>query len=250
MLKRPTSLTTLVLLIVFPLGIQFGDEDSTSTTIGVSGGGGHYAALFENCEGDVLEKDEREFAEGEIEVAYQKRYHGRRALRLRLGVGAVKFSDVNNLALGDEPDLWFFRPGMRFDFSHVGLGVGLLQTSKPIPTGEHDEFLSGDTFNETLPTGTLWIGSLRTVYIDLSFYHDGPLLSSGALTTGLGAKLGQRVHAWAGLSDMGPYSAAGFLLRTDVRVAKQLDLGAQIRFGGTNGIDETSFNLGIEYRVH
>jgi hypothetical protein len=251
MVRRPASLTTFALLVVFPLGIQFGDEDSTSSTsIGVSGGGGHYAALLKNCEGETVEKEKREFGEGEVDFSYQKRFGGRRALRFRLGVGAANFSDVDTPRLGNESDFWFFRPGIRFDFSHLGLGVGLLRTSEPIPSGDHDWLWGDDDFSEILPTGTLWVGSLRTVYVDFSFYHDGPLLSSGAVTTGLGAKLGKRVHAWAGISDIGPYSAAGFLLRSDVRMTRRLDLGAQLRFGGASGIDETSFNLGLAYRVH
>ena len=256
MLRRPGSLATFVLLAAFPLGIQFGDEDSSSTTIGVSGGGGHYAAILENCEGQTIAKEEREFGEAEVFAAYQKRYPGRRAIRLHLGAGAGKFSGASNPELNTssidsgEGDFWYIRPGMRFDFSHLGFGLGLLHTSEPLPTGMHDWFSDNESFPEFLPTGTLWVGSLRTVHFDVSFYHDGPLLSSGAVTSGLGLNLGKRFDVWAGISDIGPYSAAGFLLRTDVGVTDRLDVGLQGRIGGSNGLDESSFNLGMAYRLH
>jgi hypothetical protein len=250
MVRRPTSLTTFVLLAVFPLGIQFGDEDSTSTTLGVSGGGGNYVALLRSCEDEVIRKDEREFAEGDVWVAYQKHYHGRRAIRLHFSGGAANFSGADSLFTGrSSEDFWYFRPGVRFDFSHIGFGIGLLHTSEPIPTGQDDLAADDDGFPETLPTGTIWIGSLRTIYVDASFYQEGPLLSTGALTIGLGARLGQRVDAWGGVSAFGPYSDGGVLLRTNLQMTKRIGLGVQARLGQSDGSDENSFNVGISYRV-
>ncbi|HET9887774.1 MAG TPA: hypothetical protein VFR10_09685, partial [bacterium] len=75
--------------------------------------------MLRDCELQEGQKDEREFAEGDLWVAYQKHYEGRRAIRLHLSAGAANFSGVDNLFTAQSSqDFWYFRPGVRFDFSH------------------------------------------------------------------------------------------------------------------------------------
>jgi hypothetical protein len=235
-------------LLSLPLAVSVEvPADSVVTQLRVSGGAGSYLSVVRDCEGDVVSESKVGFVD--VGVSFE-RISG----KWGMGVQGGYLNDDRRVAddypptdeTGGYPPTaadegyFFLSPQVQFHSQWVGSTLGVLYTTKPLPSDDAD-VTEGDGGAHLYPTVSVRVGPAARFYGSLHFLSVYPPYSGGDyVTAGLGGRPTSWWELWAGVGAGGLYSNGGVVIQMDFALNRRLRLGFNGRYG-----DESNYGLGV-----
>ena len=218
------------------IGVAPNPEDE-EMTIELVGGFGQYAWI-EGCN----EPEKAEFRETGFSI--EKRMDKERSIGVRAHYLAGDFPTRNPVLGGDlilhETSIFAVNPYFRVDNARASAAFGLLMATD-------DLSCSGCTIGRFSPSIYLRVNT-PAGYVDFDFFHSPALLSANQVSIGLVAFLpDSRANFRLGLG-AGPYDEVGLTGMLELPVAPRLSVKPSVRFGASEGINETALSIGMSYR--
>ena len=242
------------ILIPYVLGFSSNPADTSSTTIGLAGGGGSYSVVSRDCSGRVLDIKDHPFSDLGMSIDHKISI-------VRIGVKAGVASISNSTVDGT---LRYINPTIGIDTRYFGLQAGPLFTDEFGGSffGEAG-FRGGPTYSEW--NGTSFVqhystvypsGSLRLGYLDDWCFTSGlldnlPLVSGGGLfDVGVGFHSGDNPASrlWFGLGFF-PFDRAILSAKGDFPIMSNVVLNLQGNFK-TGDATEYGFAIGTKIILH
>jgi hypothetical protein len=241
-LRRFPAFLGVFLLMPILVGVEESEHDSSSVDFVVAGGHGSYAArvVQGGCGGTVVNRVQLPFDDVGGSIGYRPAY----PFEFRLNGGTLSQSIVaeNDADERDEVENAYINPAFAIESVPFGLGVGVLCARRDLRMGD-------DLLSTVSPTAHFRFGTPR-LYGSVSMLEGIPLFSGGGfIDLGIGIRPNRRFSCWTGISLPGPYDKTGLLLETDLAVYGGLRARMTGRLGGSEGVKERAFSLGLDYRV-
>jgi hypothetical protein len=226
----------LAFLGILPLQIAVAPKDSAVTNFRISGGYGQYAQILRGCEG-VVDKEKIPFSEIGISIDHKT------GSCFRLGLHATEIWTKKESANHqyDRPvEIMALNPFINAEWKNFAIGGGYLWASKSLLNLDDDS-------EEHRPSVYFRVGNTKTVYVDASYLQTTPVYSGSLFRAGLGSHKSPGFGWWFGVG-YGPYDKGGLMVKTDLRLQRNLYLDALLRLGGSEGISENAVGLGLTYK--
>lgn len=241
LLKNTTS---LLLLIPYMCAFTTNPADDPELSAAIALGGGSYAEVSRDCNGNVSSVTEHPYNEYAASVRY-------RISNLELGLTG---GQTNGLQIGPryvyEPDgtlredarqrLHYLAASMGFTTTYIGMDLGYLFSLNGQPVG----FERGQGESTGMPTGMLRLGRVDRVHFSASLARNFPLLSGGGLVdAGLGFPVGSNgSQLWLGLGAF-PYDGLVFSCKGDVSLSDRFAITPTLHAKGGDAF-EYGYSIG------
>lgn len=236
-----------IILTPYILGFSPNPADTSSTTIGIAGGGGSYAVVSRDCSGHVL--DVNNYPISDIGVSIDHKVSAFR-LGAKAGIASISTPDGDGILRYINPtagiDTRFFSlqagPLFTNNFGGYFLGTrGLL--GNPTYTGWNG-ISNGVLYSTMYPSVSLRLGYLDKWYFTSGLYDNLPLISGGGLLDfGIGFHSGDNPASrlWFGLG-VCPFDGATLSARGDFPIMHDVLLNLK---GNFKSGDATEYCVGI-----
>jgi hypothetical protein len=235
--KGLVSLAVLVLPVEVEVPAEAPrDSSGPQVTIDVLGGGGSYAIIPRDCQGQQVAPA--------IGVPYREAAwaFGVEDPPWRVGVRMGRLWIDHQE--GARETTWV-NPHVALGWSHLGFGAGPFVGASDLP--RIVDPVNPIPYRAAPPLSAhLWAGA-RAVNLRLSVMESDPLLSGGGYVRyGLRIVPRDRFDLFAGVS-AGPFDEKGLFASLDVPVHERVSILTRIRVGSSAGERETGFALGLRW---
>ena len=238
----------LCLIVILPLAVGVETPtDSSYTKFRVLGGGGSYASIIRDCEGNPVTKRQYSYRDFGAEISHK--------LKQPLTIGAKGGYVRDGQPIRTPTDtvsvdkrFFYINPCLSLEQEWFGLGGGILISEEHLT--EIDDQVTEERGKALYPSLHLRFGTLEEVYFSTSLYENLPLYSGGGyFDLGVGLNpLPSKLHTWLGLSG-GPFDNVGLASKMDVRLNQNWELNARGRYGDAEGIAEWGIAAGLTYNL-
>ena len=242
----------LLILLPYMIGFSPNPADSSSTTIGIAGGGGSYSVVSRDCSGRVLDMKDYPFTDFGISVDHKFSAFD---IGIKGGIASIN-------SAGGEGTLQYVNPTIGVNTGFLGLQLGPLFTNdfggsfftrKGI-FGERGyrydwsyDGLFTPQYTKVYPTGSLRLGFLDKWYFTTGIYDNLPIISGGGLfDMGIGFHTGDNPASrlWFGVGGL-PFDGALLSGKGDFPLSDKLILNLQGNFH-TGDATEYCFAIGTK----
>jgi hypothetical protein len=150
----------------------------------------------------------------------------------------------------------YFNPFLSLEWRWVGMGIGLVASTKPLRAGETEELPLDDDVDGA-PSGHFRLGDPSVIFASFQYWESVPIYSGGGRTVvGVGSGAAGPVDLWFGRSFEGPYASEGWMGRLGIDISSRWSLDFTYRdqtsepaysTQGEPTIDEWGMAAGLRY---
>jgi len=206
-----------------------------------------------DCEGRVVESTRQDFSDVAAEVNHRFQSGAEAGIRggyVDNGFVFLEPSEDPYVALaGEERGVYYVNPYIGPESRRFGLGVGVIWASDPLLNGDLNVGrVTAEAGHRYYPSGHLRIGP-RSTHFSLRVLEGLPICSGGGIVDmGVGWRT-NHVRGFAGMSGSGLYDGVGVVLNLTLNASDRLEIGTNLRLGGSEGAAEYGGGLVLGWRL-